>query len=308
MKKHLSKIVMAGFAIALIICFWTIGQLKREIQEMENRFSYSISNMESSLSSNSSYFQELYEKEASILTKAEWSYGSMDSLTYLLDIRCNIVPKMYDPQVTKATLFYEDQSIPMELVNGEFVADVPVYIFKDEINIDKVQFEENGVIRSESLDWQLYPMNECVPFVYTYYYGNAHGSAKNQVYIKTMDGSIDVSLETTGLSKNTISLKEAYLVTYLNENETSRKNITPNSLEQQNESFLFQYNLKHSFEIPFDSTYQIYVEVIDENGLTYLAEVQNLFVDETGECYDYTNNYKRIIKDRNGKVLYKGEW
>ncbi len=224
MKKGFSKIVTIVTVILLIVCLIQIVDLKQQVKNLNNQISNSISMMQSSMSANTSYIQDMLEKEVSILAKSEWSYDGFDAQTYMVNVKCSVTPKVFDPEVTEAILFYEDQEVPMEYKNGAYVAEIPAYIFKDEVVVKQVMFKEGGIARTETLDWYLTLRYECLPDIYANYSGStSNEKSGDHTYLIHKSGNVDVDVYEKGRST---SIKEAYLLSFLDGKEVERQKLT----------------------------------------------------------------------------------
>ncbi len=307
MKKGFSKFITALTVILLIMCWIQMMDLKQQVQNLNNNLNNSISNMQKNLSSNTSYIRDMLEKEASILAKSEWSYDGFDTQTYMVNVKCSVTPKVFDPEITEAFLIYEDREVPMEYENGEYAADIPVYVFKENFEVDQVLLRENGIVRAETLGWSLDPRYEYLSDVYA----NFSGSTSNEktgdhAYLIHQDGNVDVEVYKKG---NAASIKEIFLLTLLDGKEIERQKL---SIDEPAEDVLHGFlQLDKSYEIPYGSTHELWVEVIDQNNLHYQVTIERIQIDEEGKFsdkIDHWNEYETIVSDSGGKVLYKGIW
>ena len=263
MKKNFQNVIVVFMLIALIGCFGQIASLKREVQNLKNNLSNKISNLENNMMNSTSYIEELLEKEASILAKAEWSYGALNAQDHTVEIICHITPKEYHPENTTASLMIDDQEIAMELLNGEFVGKGEVSLFGETL-ISKVMFYEGDIIQAEALDWTVMPLYEYIPSVNAYLNGSSTSGKENGKYIWESNGTLEIFVDQKG---GTVSPESALLIRCIDEKEVERTEIPLDGNPQNGEAYYHDVNLE--YEIPYGSKQELYVEIEDGNGLRY---------------------------------------
>ena len=324
MKKHLSTIVtVLALAIAVISQF-RISNLQGEIRQMENRLNSSISNVQSNQSNAIAYMQQLMEKEASILTHTDFSLGELDLANKTFVFSGSVTPKEHQPGVTEAFLTVNDKAYPMQLANGVYTIQLDLPLFK-EARVDKVEFHEGDVIRTETLDKQWSPRYELLPQINGRLSGSGRGSAVNGVYTWHREGEIRVSVEGKG---QTIDVRSVAILEVLDGVEVGRTEIPltstesnrgnnakeepappPTSGAQVNGTETFYHMVDREFDIPFGSNLELIAEVVDGNGLRYRTVIEYWAVNEKGEPMDdaylgLRDLFEQIL-DADGNVLYE---
>ena len=322
MKKHLSTIVtVLALAIAVVSQF-RISNLQSEIQRMENRLNNSISNVQSNQSAAINYMKSLMEKEASILTHTDFSLGEMDLASKTFVLNGSVTPKEHQPGVTEAFLTVNGKAYPMELADGNYTLQVDLPLL-EEARVDKVEFHEGDVIRTETLDKQWSPRYELLPQINGRLSGSGRGSAANGVYTWHREGEIRVSVEGKG---QTIDVRSVVILEVLDGVEVGRTEIPLTSTKSnRNEepapepvpesgftvrgSETFYHEIDRDFNIPYGSTLELAVEVVDGNGLRYRTVLEHWSVNEKGENVDddlmgLRDLFEKILDD-DGNILYE---
>lgn len=322
MKKHLSTIVtVLALAIAVISQF-RISNLQGEIRQMENRLNSSISNVQSNQSNAIAYMQQLMEKEASILTHTDFSLGELDLANKTFVFSGSVTPKEHQPGVTEAFLTVNGKAYPMQLANGVYTIQLDLPLF-EEARVDKVEFHEGDVIRTETLNEQWSPRYELLPQINGRLSGSGRGSAANGVYTWHREGEIRVSVEGKG---QTIDVRSVAILEVLDGSEVARTEIpltstksnrndepAPESVPESGFTVIgsetFYHEIDRDFNIPYGSTLELVVEVVDGNGLRYRTVLEHWSVNEKGENVDddyigLRDLFEQIL-DADGNILYE---
>ena len=290
---------------ALVGCLFQISSLKKEMQNLRNNLGNKISNLENSFMNSTSYIETLLEKEASILAKAEWNYGELDTEDYSVEIICHVTPKEFHPENTSVSIVIGDQEIPMELQNGDFVGKGFVSLF-EETTVSKVMFYEGNSIQSEALDWTLMPVYEYIPSISAHLSGSSTSNHGKDSYIWKSDDIIDVFIDR---KFGTIHTESAALIRYLDGKEAERTKILLEGETQ--DSGAYYYNLELEYEIPYGSVQELYLELEDERGLRYRTLVDYVEIDKNENYVKHGSAHdigETIIYGVNGEELYRGFW
>ena len=301
MKKHLSTGVTILALVIVVASQARISGLQSEIRQIENRFNHSVSMLQSNQSAALFRMQELMEKEASILTHTEFSLGEMDLRDKTFVLNSGVTPKEHQPGVTQAFLTVNGKAYPMMLANGVYTVQVDLPLF-EETRVDKVEFHEGNVIRTETLKEQWSPRYKLLPEVNGRFHGSGRGTAANGVYTWHREGEVRISVEGKG---QTIDVRAVSLIEELDGIEVGRTEIPltstervrennaaeepappPSSGAQVNGSETFYYLIDRDFIIPFGSTFELLAEVVDGNGLYYRVVLAHWAVSENGENVD----------------------
>ena len=224
--------------------------------------------------------------------------------------------------MTEAFLTVNDKAYPMQLANGVYTIQLDLPLF-EEARVDKVEFHEGDVIRTETLDKQWSPRYELLPQINGRLSGSGRGSAANGVYTWHREGEIRVSVEGKG---QTIDVRSVAILEVLDGVEVGRTEIPLTSTKSnRNEepapepvpesgftvrgSETFYHEIDRDFNIPYGSTLELVVEVVDGNGLRYRTVLEHWSVNEKGENVDddlmgLRDLFEKIL-DADGNILYE---
>lgn len=310
MKKDISTITSGISCVLLVICLFQIISLKQQLQSLESNVSYRISNVESSISSIYSNIDMKLEEQSNLLAKSDWTFSDVDVEAGIVKVKCTVSPKEYRPEETKAILMCNDTEYSMALEKGEYTAIIPISLF-DESHVSKVQFIEDDTIRNENLDWYLSPRYDCLPMVYANFGGSTDGKVRDGIYVKSYDGVIDINIDQ---KDDMVDVQSITMIECINEKEATRTEIpisTTTSTQASGNSIenptYFYCDLDKSVEIPFGSTYSIYIEVVDSYNLHYRALIDYEAIDYNGDPIDgfeWWCGSESSIYNENGEALF----
>ena len=322
MKKQLTTIVAVVALVIAVIAQFRISALQDEIRQLRNDLNNNLSMMRSDHSAAISYMEELMAKEASILTDTQFSLGALNIADRTFMLSGSVTPKEHQPGVTEAFLTVNGKAYPMQLANGVYAIQLDLPLF-EEARVDKVEFHEGDVIRTETLDKQWSPRYELLPQINGRLSGSGRGSAANGVYTWHREGEIRVSVEGKG---QTIDVRSVAILEVLDGVEVGRTEIPLTSTKSnRNEepapepvpesgftvrgSETFYHEIDRDFNIPYGSTLELVVEVVDGNGLRYRTVLEHWSVNEKGENVDddlmgLRDLFEKIL-DADGNILYE---
>ena len=194
-----------------------------------------------------------------------------------------------------------------EYINGRYEVIMEVPLFKD-VNIPSVLFKENETIRTENLDWVFNPRNELLPLVYAYNAGSVgFGKSKDKENTGTWIFSGDLDVDIVAKDREEFEVEKAEIIRYIDEKEVERIDIDLNTIEGHGKLW---YDWNPTFEIPYGSTQDIFVEVTMHCGLVYRAQISCCGMDEQGnpmEDNGILGSMEASIYDTNGNLLYNVE-
>ena len=307
MKERLKSIMLIINTILLIVCLVQMSNLKTDISNMRSNMGNQISNISTNINNSYSYIEEALEKEASIVSNAEWEFGNMDIEARTIEVKAYVIPKEYQPDVTQAFFICGDEEIPAEYNNGKYEVTMEVPLFED-VNIPSIIFKENEMIRTESLEWVFNPRNELLPFVYAYNLGSVgFGKSKDKENTGTWIFSGDLEVEVAAKLMEEFEVEKMEIIRYIDEKEEERIDISLNTMVAHNR---FLYNWNPTFEIPYGSTHDIFVEVTMQCGLVYRAQISCCGMDKQGnpmEDNGVLGSMEASIYDTEGNLLYSVE-
>lgn len=324
MKKHLSTVATVLALVIAVVSQFRISNLQSEIHQLENQLNNSVSMLQSNQSAALSRMQELMEQEASILTQTNFSLDELDLADKTFVLSGSVTPKEHQPGVTEAFLTVNGKAYPMELANGTYTIQLDLPVFED-ARVEKVEFREDDVIRTETLDEQWSPRYELLPSVHGRLGGSGRGTAANGVYTWHREGEVRINVEGKG---QVIDVRSVTLVEELDGVEVGRTEIPLTSTEstqrknakeepappptsgiQVDGAESSYHMIDREFNIPFGSTLELLAEVVDGNGLRYRTVLEYWAVNEKGEPVDddyfgLRDLFEQIL-DTDGNVLYE---
>ena len=303
MKKLIPYITAVVSAVLSIFCLFQISNLKDDIRRLQNDLNSQMLMMQSQQNAMLSRVEERLQAHASILTRKEFTYGEMDLDKKTVELQVTIIPKEHQPGVTEARLVADDNEYPMKLKDDSYFGSIDLPIF-EESAIKQVVFREGETVRTEMLDWWFTPRYELLPTVNARISGSARGSAQNGVYVWHHTGEAQVQVDCDG---EMMDIQSVSLLEVLDGEEVNRIEIPLTNTESTrhdrttakpepvrpgvtiSNGETFYYDLDKEFTIPFGSTMRVFAEVVDGNGLRYLACMEHWEIDANGNQVDNRN-------------------
>ena len=325
MKKNWSNIIAVISCLLVVICLFQINALKDQIAYMESNISSRISNVESNNNNIHNYIEQKLTEQASLLTGSDWTYTGHDIDDQTVQLRCNVIPKEHSPGITEALITVNDEEMPMELKNGEYVLETDIPIFGT-TTVSKVVFTENGIARTETLDWFFEPRIEYMPSVTADFSSGGYGrrsSTASDTYVWQREGDINIHAD---CYERQFEVESISLVEEMDGVEINRTNIPLNTEPYDDEmvheiealyaedyngsSYHFYHQIDRDFEIPFGSTLELYVELVDGDGFVHRCVIEHWEITADGEPSDdswYYNGMEASIYDDKGNALFVPE-
>ena len=336
MKKKLWA-VLAGIACGmLVINAVQIHNLEREVDNLRRELIIQADQTNQIVYGISGDIHSILEEEANQLALSEWEYGKLDVASRSAEILCTVVPKVFNPDTTKASILCNGQEYPMTYGNGQYTAALTLSIFETS-EVTAVKMEDGGTVRTQELNWTFEPRYEALMSASASVHGsstNQHGEGssiwsanygitvhverKGQFRVQSvelvemLDGKeigrlpVDLSYEGQAAYAESLSTKNSQIAIPEPQNTTEDGSI-------YNGSTSFLYPLKKSYQVPNGSVLELYVDVVDGDGLRYRTFVEGVALTESGqpdesrmdEMFIYTNSEPVMIFDAAGNVLYE---
>ncbi|MBR5316836.1 MAG: hypothetical protein IKU39_02975 [Lachnospiraceae bacterium] len=304
MKQNFKNILLIINIILLLVCLMQINDLKMEISNLKSNTGSQLSNILTNVNNSYSYIEETLAKEASIVSKVEWEFGKLDIKARTVEVKAYVIPKEYQPDVTQAFFLCNDEEVAAEYKDGKYEVTMDVPLF-EEVDIASVLFKENGTIRAEGLNWVFNPRNELLPFVHAYNYGSySYGKSKDKENMGTWTFSGDLEVDVAAKYIDEFEIEKAEIIRYIDGKEAERMDITLEAMVAHN---TFAYNWNPTYEIPYGSKQDIFVEVTMRCGLVYRSQISSCGMDAQGnpiEDNEYVGSMEASIYDTDGNLLY----
>ena len=324
MKKNLTSILAVIVCILTAVCLVRMIRLENQLETMENNMNSEMRMLRDSVNAISGSVRDVIEEEASLISDTAYSYRDPQYEDRSVTVEYSITPKQYHPKQTILTLYTNHGSHPMVYQNGRYTAAFEIPLF-DYTTIDSVQFEQDGVIRTQKLDDYLYPKEEYIPTVTANFGGSSSVSRKNggDTAIKTFSGNVTVDIKQTPTETGirSVVIEERldgtlYSTTELSLNKEEAWEASGNTRPTEDIDALYPAHYSHvlenyKVEIPYGSSYAMVVIVTDEHGLIHRVTVDSETIDANGDVSkrreDWYNNYASIYT-ADGECLYQVEY
>jgi len=304
MKQNVKNILLIINTALLVVCLVQIADLRAQLQNMQSNTGNQISNILANLNNSYSYMEETLEEQASIISKSEFEFGEIDIKAGTVEVNAYVIPKEYQPDVTQVFFLCKDEEIPAEYVGGKYVATMKMPLYED-VMMASVMFKENGTIRTESLDWFFNPRAELLPYVYAYNLGSySFGKSKEKEKVGTWTFNGDIEIDVHAKYREEFEIETAEIVRFMDGKEVARFDITLDAMTAHNR---FSYNWNPTYEIPYGSTQEIFVDITMKGGMVYRSWISYCRMDEQGTPIDddgYRENLEADIYDTDGNLLY----
>ena len=288
--------------------------LKNETSGQLRDIGYSVDNIYYNI-------ERAIKEQENLLSDSKWEFLSTDFEAKTVTTKCVISLKEYVLGKTEAKILFAGKEYPMIYQNGSFSAEIALPLFeKSHIELVSIIDTESGVVSSQQVDWHLSPRYDYLPIVYAQYGGSVSSWAgKNNL---EFDGEIQIDAE---CKNSDIAIETITLYEYINDNEISKTDIPLNTVSEKSQQAhsaeawgrsapekgyfeSYYYSFDKTVEIPSDSIYSAWIEVIDRLGLHHRSIIKREKMDEQGKWVSddrwYMGGVESDIYDADGKPLY----
>ncbi len=336
MRKNLSTFIAIIACVLLAFNTIKISTLQKEVDRLRSNLDNEIHTMNQNISGIYGDVQAMLEEEANQLAVSDWEYGEINVDNRTAEVICTVVPKVYTPGTTQATIVCNGQEYPLSYANEQFTATIELPLF-DRNELNMVKLNDNGTIRTQELDWIVEPRYEALLLSYAGMGGSATGKPGNGEYVWSPEYGVTINIE----RKGEFQIQSVELVEVLDGEEINR---TPIDLSAEGQkgyqdairktknpvpeftsgvidfsgptyegSVHFIYYLDKDYHIPNGSMLEWYVDVVDGNGLRHRSFVDCLAVTANGEPDDLRMEEKQVyafaeailIFDEAGNVIFE---
>ena len=317
MKERASNGIAIIALILVVACLFQIATLKNQLRETYSGLSSQFADIRSSIANIHGNIEYTLNKQANLLDSSNWTYGEVDIDAKTAIVQCAVTPKEYRPDDTSVILVCNDTKYPMTLQNGEYVLMLPVPLFENSV-FSKVQLIEGGAVRTETLDWWITPHYDFLPYIIAQFAGQSSSDTKDGIFNLRRVGEIAIRLNQ---KENNVSVQSISMLEFIDGAETERTSIPFNSTPStrnflmpepasrlHNESASdFYYQLNKTAEIPFGSTYEMYIEVVDSYDLHYRVLIGRTIIDSDGNTKGGLSSWfgtEADVYDEKGNALW----
>lgn len=308
MKKHFTTIIMVISCVATVMCLVRINELQNTVRNYSYRISELESNIRNEINGISYEVESALEQQASLISDSGWDWQNLENADIKnnkIVIDCYVTAKQYNPDTTQAVIYCGEQAYPMTLENGQFVAqlEVPVFTYT---YVDRVQFTDNGTVKTEKLDWYINAKDQLVPEFYADAPGYSMTTKDKTVSIK-YNGTMMVHVN----HRDTEYSKKADFIVKVDGREAVRKTVgLTKEIAKGEHMDVYDVQIEAGVEVPFGSTVETYMEFTDENGFIYRCLMEQLiFSNEDGRAEEsIAHGDSADIYAPDGTPLFVNEW
>ena len=329
--KKITKLINILVCGVLIFGMYKIADLQHQINNLRNNISNVDSHLRNDMNNIYNNVKNMLEEESNQLTTNKWEYDSINIENKTVEISAVIIPKEFNPNVTKVKILNDDSEYSLNYSNGEYIAKIKIPLFET-TKFTQVQLDDNGTIRTQNLKWNINPRYEALIQTFVRYDGRSSISYGKEA-VWSFNGAIDFDID----KKGTFSIKTIELVEMLDGKEINRINVditaegqrkyaqelankgesVPEDLSVDtgiyNGSATFIYPMKKEVKIPNGCEYVLYADIVDDNNLTHRSYLEYVPVTKDGRIDDvkqdefaiYRHSETHMILNENGEVLYK---
>ena len=302
MKDKWQKIINIVTLVLLIVCVVRISGMEKELGQLRNTVNNTQSMLQSSINSISSNVRYEMEQANNLLSDSSWNTGGLDMENKTATLYCYVVPKVYNPDKTVATIIHNGNEIPMTLENGRYVAEFAVPLF-DNCNIENVRFKEDGTIRTQQLNWSINPRYDMVPTLYANFSGESRQNYQGDKITRTYKGAVEIDFEHKNFVKE---MEEVEVVLLVNNKEQWRHKPVLEEVHKGDYVTIYMADIEYSFDLNRGDTVKMYTEVIDENGWKYRSVLEDCTISDKGNPIHNREHYhaEAEIYDADGTLLF----
>lgn len=300
MKEKSQKAFNILILILLVLCLFKMNTMNQEITRLRNTVNSNYNSIQNSINSISNNVRYQMEEANNLLGDSGWNTGGLNMEEKTATISCYMVPKVYNPKETVATIICNNEEVPMTLKDGKYTAELVVSLFERTV-IDHVQFKENGTIRTQQLDWSINPRYDLVPAAYMYYSGGTSHSYKGDIITRKYTGYAEVDFAHNGIVKN---IKDTEIIMLLNGKEVLCINPDLEQLLDTEDYASYRTRLEHSIEVKEGDTIEMYMTFNDDNGWTYRGVLEDITIGAQGDPIPEHHQAEADIYDADGNLLF----
>ena len=316
MKKHAPTAIAVIALILVVVCLFQIAELKSQIWSVHNGLSSQISGVRSSVDNIHANIANTLNEQANLLVNSTWTFDEADIDAETVTIRCVVTPKEYSPDSTSVVLVCNDAEYSMALENGEYIVVLPIPLFGESI-LSMVQLIDDGTVRTEVLDWWISPRFEFLPQINAYFIGSSGVRRVDGKLSLHRDGEIEINIYQY---ENSVIVQSISMLEYIDGEEIERTNIPLNTIPSTRQDGAvreeparriygysemptdFYCSLNKIVEIPTGSTYEMYIELVDNYGFHYRVLLDHIIDSDDNRVEDMV--FEIAIYDGDGNVLW----
>ncbi|MBQ3076487.1 MAG: hypothetical protein IJC43_01385 [Clostridia bacterium] len=294
MKEQLSTALSLLACLLAALCLFSVRQLDARLTRLSDQLTDTV--RDSAVTAQNNILSSLdthLQDSSSLLLDRDWSLGTPDYESGTVPLRCEVTLRRYETDAA-LTLQALGQSWPMTPENGRWQTTFPIPLAGETV-IEQLQLTAGGAVETEILQWSISPRPWLLPEISSSFEGESSGRKGDDRYFLRLNGTVFLSLVRSKGQEGT--LRSAELVERIDGAEQSRQPLPP--LTEESELSVnrrpettplrsdltaehYALNINRELQIPFGCTHELTVEMVDENGLTYLSHLDSIQVAKDG--------------------------
>lgn len=300
-KDIIFKILTIVCLVLVVVCVFRISSLKQDNKKLENEIN-NISTQNENLKNNIlSMVDSKLEQYNDILVSAYYDYEESKFDVNNLDakIKVEVLPKVFEPDTTKVYLVdSEGQYYPLEYNDNKYVGEISIPLF-EQLFIDHVVLDNNGVLSSQALNWGIYPGGTILPSIEINSSSDIEIKHKGH-YIVNFKPDIHAYLF-PNYTEDKIDVKSADLVLELGDIEIDRIPFEKSGNKEMTHLDLWEVNKK--YDMTNNDDLYFYIDIV-EGDFTIRRLVDKVSIDENGER-EYNHSLEDYYCTKNIRVKYQ---
>lgn len=300
MKKNFAIFLDVALCFCVIFLFLANRNLNKKLDIMDKNFNSRIEIVERNFPEIYKNVEDRLKSYSDIVVDYGYEFKYHDIKTGIVGLYYHLTPKEVLQGVTKAVLVCGEDRYDMEYNNGQFEAVFPISLYKN-FMVDKVEFYENDVLKTYILNDGFNPRKSFITNInIEKEYGcmTSFDNSKKEFRVVFDTGAIKIDVYKPGKGYST-EIKSLDIVTYIDEIETSRKDIM--NTEEANNFYI--YEMREKFTIPTGKDFKICVEIMDEDDILHKCIIYHCkFGNSAEEFYSCDDLYENLY-DKEGNIL-----
>ena len=328
--------ILAAVAVCVIVVLESvhIARLEKEVDRLQSYINGQVNTLSRNIDGIYGEVQSMLEEEANQLAESGWEYGEIDVGKRTAEVICTVLPKVYTPNATKASIVCSGREYALTYRDGKYTANITLPLF-ERSEFSMVKLDDSGTIRSQKLRWVTEPRYEALLLTYAGMQGSATGKPGNGEYVWSVKNAVNTTIESRlpyrirsaefvevldgkEIRRTPIDLSEEGQKTYKDALLKNNKPVPEYLAEEKAVGVEYEgdkhyiYYLEEEYHIPNGSMMEFYVDVVDGNGLRYRSFADCLAISESGypdeermeEKTVYSSAETVVIFDEDGNVVY----
>ena len=294
-KYHIIYIcLLSVIAILAAIMIMQLGSFSSAFNQhpIFNSLQHRINSIDSEMYSFQYSIESSLKQQASIISYQEIEHGEFNADSASMQVTVKIAAKEYNDSTT-ARLLIGNKEYNMQKNGPVFSVTTEVPVEKDLVAI--VSFEQNGQIKSETLDEIIYCTNPLLKRISCHYDGRTSCWPQSQQL--SLEG--DIQIEFTALQSS--SIKSARIYATVNGEELWQEDISSDISGAQNISY--RWSLNKTFVLEPENELILYTEIEDSLGFVFCYAVWSAEINADGELWETQNMGTTQIYDKQGKLV-----